>query len=87
MNPQKATRIVDLKTNHRVVVVVFIPQLEGYYSSIFDVLKLCLDSVIATKNSLCEITVVNNGSCKIVTDYLNLMYFDNKIDCLIHFII
>lgn len=84
MNPQKKENKLLLKTNHRVIIVVFIPSLEGYYQSVFEVLKLNLQSLIATKNEFCELTVVNNGSCKIVLDYLNEMFLDKKIDSVIH---
>ncbi|HNP32570.1 MAG TPA: glycosyltransferase family A protein [Flavobacterium sp.] len=84
MNPQKQEKKIDLKTNHRVVICVFIPKLEGYYADIFDVLKLSVNSAFATKNSHCEITLVNNGSCKMVTDYLNQLYDDGIINCVIH---
>ncbi len=84
MNPQKQEKKIDLKSNHRIVIVVFIPQLEGYYANIFEVLKLSVNSAYATKNNSCEITLVNNGSCKIVTDYLNQLYDEGIINCVIH---
>lgn len=84
MNPQKQENKISLKSNHRVVIVVFIPKLEGYYADIFDVLKLSVNSAFATKNNNCEITLVNNGSCKIVTDYLNQLYEEGVINCVIH---
>lgn len=84
MNPQKQEKKIDLKSNHRVVIVAFIPKLEGYYADIFDVLKLSVNSAFATKNNNCEITLVNNGSCKVVTDYLNQLYDEGIINCVIH---
>ena len=84
MNPQKEEKKIDLKSNHRVVIVAFIPKLEGYYADIFEVLKLSVNSAFATKNNNCEITLVNNASCKIVTDYLNQLYDDGIINCVIH---
>jgi len=84
MNPQKEMDKIKLKSSHRVVLVVFIPKLEGYYLTIFDVLKLSIESLLATNNKFCEVTIVNNGSCEIVSEYLNNMYLDGRIDCLIH---
>jgi len=84
MNPQKQANTIDLQSNHRVVIVVYIPEMSGYYANVFDVMKLCLESVSVTKNVSCEITVVNNGSCIEATDYLNKIYSEDKINCLIH---
>ncbi|MEC4004453.1 glycosyltransferase family A protein [Flavobacterium sp. SUN052] len=84
MNPQKSEKKIELKSNHRVVIVAFIPKLEGYYESVFEVLKLNLQSIIATKNEFCEITVVNNGCCEIVVNYLNSLFTNKEIDCIIH---
>lgn len=84
MNPQKEHKKIDIKSYHRVIVVVFIPKLEGYYQDMFEVFKLSLESIIVTKNEFCEITVVNNACCNIVVDYLNKMYFNGEINCLIN---
>jgi hypothetical protein len=82
-NPQKAEEKIQLPYNHRVIIVVFIPELKGYYENSLDVFKLCLSSLIKTNTNSYAITVVNNGSCKEVSDYLkeNLRY--NNIDSLI----
>ncbi len=84
MNPQKEHKKIELKEHHRVIVVVFIPKLEDYYENMFEVFKLNLESIISTKNEFCAITVVNNGCCDVVVDYLNGMYANSKIDCLVH---
>ncbi|MCX6172298.1 MAG: glycosyltransferase family A protein [Flavobacterium sp.] len=84
MNPQKKENKIDLKSNHRIIIVAFIPKLEGYYADIFDILKLSVNSAFTTKNNDCEITLVNNGSCKIVTDYLNQLFEDGIINCVVH---
>ncbi len=84
MNPQKEYKKIELKEHHRVVVVVFIPRLEGYYENMFEVFKLNLESINSTKNEFCVITVVNNGCCDVVVEYLNEMYANSKIDCLVH---
>ena len=84
MNPHKEYKKIDLKSHHRVIVVVFIPKLEDYYQDMFEVFKLNLASINTTKNEFCDVTVVNNGCCDIVIDYLNNMYTNNEINCLIH---
>ncbi|WP_298392006.1 glycosyltransferase [Flavobacterium sp.] len=84
MNPQKQGKRIELKSNHRIVIVAYIPSLEGYYANVFEVFKLCVASANATKNSACELTLVNNGSCKEVTDYINTLYESNEVNCVIH---
>jgi hypothetical protein len=82
-NPQKKERKIILTSHHRIVVVVYIPNEEGFYKDSFEVFKFCLDSLVSTINSNAAITVVNNGSHKKVSDFLNGYLADNKIDTLI----
>jgi hypothetical protein len=84
MNPQKQENTIQLQSYHRVVIVVYIPKMSGYYANVFEVMKLSLESITVTKNASCEITVVNNGSCVEVINYLNQIYSEDKINCLIH---
>jgi hypothetical protein len=83
-NPQKSEKKINLTTYHRVIVVVYIPNAEGFYKNSYDVFKLCLDSLIATINSNAAITIINNGSYEKVTDLLQSYLKDKKIDSLIH---
>ncbi|TRX13481.1 glycosyltransferase family A protein [Flavobacterium gawalongense] len=82
-NPQKQERKIKLSTHHRVVVVVYIPNEEGFYKDSFDVFKLCIDSLVSTINSNAALTIVNNGSHKKISDFLNLYLAEKKIDTLI----
>ena len=86
MNPQKQSKKIHLKCQHRLIIVVFIPSLEGYYKDVLEVFKLCLDSAITTTNSDCAITVVNNASCKEVSQYLDSKLEEKSIDTIIHHI-
>ncbi|MDQ6472085.1 glycosyltransferase family A protein [Flavobacterium sp. LHD-80] len=83
MNPQKEERKVILNTNHRIVIVVYIPNEEGFYKDSLSVFKLSLDSLIATVNSHVAITVINNGSYEKVSDLLGQYFKEKKIDTLI----
>lgn len=83
-NPQKNESKILLTTHHRLIVVVYIPNEEGFYKKSFDVFKLCLDSIIATINNNCAITVVNNGSYEKITALLNQYFEENKIDTLVN---
>lgn len=82
-NPQKAERKLSLATHHRIVVVVYIPNEEGFYKDSFEVFKTCLDSLVVTINSKAAITIVNNGSHKKVSELLQLYLEEKKIDTLI----
>lgn len=84
MNPQKVIKKAEMKFYHRLIIVVFIPSLDGYYKDVFDVFKLCIESALATKNNKCGITIVNNACCKEVVNYLNNLYHSANIDNLIH---
>lgn len=84
MNPQKQDNKIVLKTNHRIIVVVYIPDFKGYYKNIFEVFKLCLESIIATKNDRCAVTVVNNASCLEVSEFIDANFKNGNIDCVIH---
>lgn len=84
MNPQKQSKKIQLKCQHRLIIVVFIPALDGYYKNVLEVFKLCLDSAITTTNSNCAITVVNNASCNEVDEFLEKKLNENKIDTIIH---
>lgn len=84
VNPQKSDKKIILKSHHRVVVVVYIPDSKGFYSNSAEVFKLCIDSLVATIDKNCLITVVNNGSCKEVSNFLYSYLEEKKIDTLIH---
>lgn len=84
MNPQKQEKKIALQFQHRVIILVYVPEKEGYYQNIFEVFKLCLESAITTINEKCAITVVNNGSKKEVVEYINQKYANKEIDSVIH---
>lgn len=84
MNPQKQSKKIKLSYHHRLIIVVFIPSLEGYYKNILEVFKLCVESAIATTSDNCAITVVNNGSCEEVNIYLQSRLNQKMIDTVIH---
>ena len=82
-NPQKQERKITVTTHHRVVVVVYIPNEEGFYKDSFDIFKMGIDSLVSTINSKAALTIVNNGSHKKVSDFLNSYLEKKKIDTLI----
>ena len=83
-NPQKDQPIPASEYLHQVIIPVFIPHFEGYFKDSFAILKLCLQSVFNTVHNKTFITIVNNGSCDIIKNYLNELHNQNKIHEVIH---
>lgn len=83
-NPHKDKQQQKSDYFHQVVIPVYIPNQESYFKDSFTILKLCIDSLLLTSHDKTYITVVNNGSSRVVIDYLDGLYQDNKIHELIH---
>ena len=70
---------------HRIITAVFIPDLDDpYFKQSLEVLKMSLDSLSKTRHDRALLTVVNNGSCSAVTDYLQQQFVAGVIDQLVH---
>lgn len=83
MNPKK-TEGLDIKiAKHRVIIPVYIPNLDGYYVGAFDSLKLCLQSLLQTIPNTSSVTIINNDCTKEVSSYLSKLFEEGKIDQLI----
>ena len=82
-NPSKEQPVPEQKYFHQVILPVYIPQLDSYYENSFNVLELCLTSLFKTCHSRTFITLVNNGSCKEVQDYLETLFQEGQIHELI----
>jgi hypothetical protein len=83
-NPHKDKVIPQSDYLHQVVIPVYIPHQEGYFKDSLKILQLCLQSLLKTVHSKTYITVVNNGSCKIVVVYLDQLYHEGQIQEVIH---
>lgn len=83
-NPYKDQKNEDSQFVHHVIIPVYIPNQEGYFKDSFAILKLCLESLFNTVHNQTFITIVNNGSGKIIADYLDSLFAENKIKELIH---
>ncbi|MDR6846420.1 glycosyltransferase [Flavobacterium granuli] len=83
-NPHKDKTQTTSEYFHQVIIPVYIPNKEGYFKDCFEILKLCLDSLFKTIHDKTYITIVNNGSCDLIVDYLNELYKVNKIQEIIH---
>lgn len=83
-NPHKDQPLNAPDYIHQVVIPVYIPNEEGYFKDSFKILKLCINSLVATVHTKTFISIVNNGSCKAVKEFLNELYEQNIIQELIH---
>jgi hypothetical protein len=83
-NPNK-DKILDPNVFfHQVVVPVYIPNQEGYFKDSFQILQFCLESLFKTCHSKTYFTIVNNGCCVVVVEYLNSLQQQLKIQEVIH---
>ncbi|WP_163407783.1 glycosyltransferase family A protein [Flavobacterium ajazii] len=83
-NPNKDQKNEDSQYVHQIIIPVYIPSQEGYFKDSLAIFKLCLESLFASVHHQTFITVVNNGSDKIVEDYLDVLLKEKKIQELIH---
>ncbi|MCT8340043.1 glycosyltransferase family 2 protein [Flavobacteriaceae bacterium TK19130] len=84
VNPEKDKKL-DSYGYHRIIVPIYVPNLEGYFEHGLAVTKLCISSLLATKHEKSLLTIVNNGSCMEVSDFLQQLYKTGKIDQLVHY--
>ncbi|MDP3201793.1 MAG: glycosyltransferase family A protein [Algoriphagus sp.] len=86
-NPNKnIDKEISSSSYHRIVVPVFIPNLvDEYFKNSFNVLKVCIESLLLTIHDKSRLSVINNGCCNEVEEYLNMKYVSNsKFDQLLH---
>ncbi|QDO94176.1 glycosyltransferase family 2 protein [Formosa sediminum] len=79
-NPQRNKKINLDKYNHQVIIPVYIPNLEKYYRQSFEIFKLSLNSLLKTVNNQTYITVICNGSCVEVEEYVLNQYLSGNIN-------
>lgn len=83
-NPKRDKEILDGIFFHQVIIPVYIPNQEGYFTDCFAIFKYCLQSIFKTSHKKTFFTIVNNGSCKEVQLYLDDLFNSNLIHELIH---
>lgn len=83
-NPHKDQPQEETHFLHQIIIPVFIPNHEGYFEDSFKIFRLCLESLFATVHDKTFITIVNNGSDRLIVDYLDGLWKEQKIHELIH---
>jgi hypothetical protein len=81
-NPEKIKFSEIIYKPHRIIIPVYIPESNDiYYSSLLEVFKLSINSLLKTVNNFnTAITIINNNSKNEVTEYIDKLLMDNKID-------
>lgn len=83
-NPNKDKEFKDTIYQHQVVIPVYIPNLLDYFKDTFRIFKICIKSLIKTINNQTYITIINNGSCEFVKEYIDKQYQLGNIHEVIH---
>ena len=83
-NPHKDKPQDKSEYTHQVIIPVYIPNFDGYFKDSFEIVQQCLNSLFFTSHNKTFFTVVNNGSCKEIADYLNQLFEQQKIHEVIH---
>jgi hypothetical protein len=78
-NPAKDNNKINVENYHRVVVPVYIPNFDGYFAELFDVFKLCIESLLLTVHQKTRITIYNNNCCEEVKKYIDQKYHESEI--------
>lgn len=80
-NPEKENNQLSVEHYHRVVIPIYIPNLEeDYFKDGLVILKLCIQSLLKTIHSKTKISLIDNGCCNEVIEYLQSLY--NEHDCI-----
>ena len=80
INPEKKNNELKTENYHRVIIPVYIPNLEDeYFKNLLDVFKLCLESLLLTVHKRTRVTIYSNNCCKEVRDYVDGKYQEFSI--------
>lgn len=79
-NPNVNKSISVNDASHRVIIPIYIPNNEGYFKDSFNVLKVCIESLLLTINKDTAVSLISNGSSEEVNNYINDLYLNGKID-------
>lgn len=83
INPAKLNSKIEKKYYHRIIIPVFVPNFEGYFQHLFEVIKVCIESAYLTQHGRSAITVVDNASCQEVKSWLEEKFKSGHIETLI----
>lgn len=84
LNPNKNIVQTQLEYTHQVIMPVYIPNQEGYFKESFDTFQYSVESLLKTVHDKTYISIIDNGCCKIVRDYIDELYTTKKINEIVH---
>lgn len=70
-NPAKFVKSVARPERITVAVLCYLPVLRGYHAESLQVLKQCIDSLLANTDVPHDLLILDNGSCREVLEYLH----------------
>lgn len=74
-NPEKSNIKINTDTIHRIIIPVYLPNLtDPYFKDGLKILKLCITSLLKTIHYKSRISIINNGCCEAVVNYLQSIY-------------
>jgi hypothetical protein len=79
------TALKSIEKYHRVIIIIYIPNLVGYFTDAKRILEINLGSACKTIHSKATITLINNGSCIEIRDFLRAFTVSNNIDKLVEY--
>ena len=79
-NPNNHKKIDFSVKSHRVIIPVYIPNAEGYFSDAFNVFKVCIASLLQTINEDTVVSLISNASSEEVNEYIYQLWQNKKID-------
>ncbi len=83
-NPNKDRMLEQVSYSHHIIIPVHIPNLDGYFQDAIKVLEVSLLSIKNTSHKKTFISVVNNGSCDEVAQYLDSLKGENIVQEVLH---
>ncbi|SFC74168.1 Glycosyl transferase family 2 [Zunongwangia mangrovi] len=84
-NPNKDKVVSGNNFIHQIIIPVYIPYQKEYFKDAFTIFKKCLESIFETVDlKYTYISIVNNGSCIEVENYLSNLKEEGKIKELIN---
>ncbi|MDX5337595.1 MAG: glycosyltransferase family 2 protein [Cyclobacteriaceae bacterium] len=76
-NPSKKDYKIKIETTHRIIISVYIPNLQDeYFKNSSEIFCMCLDSVLATIHSKTRVSIILNGCC----DEVNQLVYSYQAD-------
>ncbi|WP_425639517.1 glycosyltransferase family A protein [Algoriphagus yeomjeoni] len=70
-NPSKTNFTIEIDSTHRVILSVYIPNLEeAYFKDSQTIFKYCIESLVNTVHSKTRISIVINGCCQEISDMI-----------------